>query len=528
MDSDPPKHWGVPDVLLDCCVLRIVVENKNYNIDFTEDAFEAGSRLSAQIISIKAWVRKNLGTPLLFVFLFLTSIVLALIFSHFGPAVGLAAVSLLFGIPMVLYSMLDLRFGVLTVFSFSFFLQGLNKSAGGLPLGVILDVFLLVMLVGLILTKWHNNDLRLAKNPISYAVWAWIAYNCFELFNPMGSMQAWLFVIRGIAVLMIFYFIMLEAMNGIAFCQKIINVWIGLSLFAGVYGLFQEFHGLLPFEKEWVHADEFRFKLIYNWGRYRIFSFFSDPAIYGVLMSFSGLLCVTLLTGPFKLGYKVFLAFSGFVMLLAMVYAGTRTAFAMLPAGFIFYSLLTFQKKTLAFTAVIMVAGASIIFSDVRSLGPFLTTNSLNRIRSAFSPGDDPSFQVRERSQAFIKPFIQSHPIGAGLGSVGIWGTRFNPGSPLAEFAPDSGYVRVAVELGWIGLIIYCMLFMAILITGIRNYYRMHDPRLKAYMAAILSVVFSLVIGNYPQQVLIQVPTILIFYAIMAMVVRLRELDKAI
>src|SRR5690606_36158927 len=124
-------------------------------------------------------------------------------------------------------------------------------------------------------------------------------------------------------------------------------------------------------------------------------------------------------------GYKIYLALSAGVMLLAMVYAGTRTAFAMLPAGFIFYALLTFQKKTLAFTAAFMLIGSLIIFSDIRSLGPFLSTNSLNRIRSTFSPSEDPSFQVRERSQAFIKPFIQSHPIGAGLGSIGIWGARF-------------------------------------------------------------------------------------------------------
>jgi O-antigen ligase len=213
-------------------------------------------------------------------------------------------------------------------------------------------------------------------------------------------------------------------------------------------------------------------------------------------------------------------------MLLAMVYAGTRTAYAMLPAGFIFYALLTFQTRTLAFAGFGLAVGAFIIFSGIRSVGPFLSTNSLERIRSTFSPSEDPSFQVRERSQAFIKPFIQSHPFGAGLGSIGIWGQRFNPGSALAEFAPDSGYVRVAVELGWAGLLLYCIFFTVILSVGIRNYYRMRSPELKAYMAALVAVVFAIVIGNYPQQVLIQVPTVLIFYAIMAMIVRLRELDE--
>lgn len=502
-------------------------EKKNYTINFAGDISDTRHGLAAKIEAAKEVLKKSLFTPLLYFFLFIFCVGLALAYSFFGPIGGLVSFGLLIGIPMVLYSMINLRFGIITLFSFSFFLQGLNKYAGGLPLGVILDVFLLVMLVGLILTKWQAQDFSLAKNPISYVVWAWIIYNGFELFNPMGSIQAWIFVIRGIAVLMIFYFIMLQAMNEIAFCKKIINIWIALALVGALYGLFQEFHGFFRFEKEWIHEDEFRFKLIYNWGRYRIFSFFNDPTIFGILMAYTGLLCITLLTGPFRLGYKIFLALSAGAMLLAMVYAGTRTAFAMLPAGFLFYSLLTFQKKTLAFTAVVMLFGAFLVFSDIRSLGPFLSTNSLNRIRSTFNPSEDPSFQVREKSQAFIKPFIQSHPFGGGLGSTGLWGMRFRPGSPLASFNPDSGYVRVAVELGWIGLAIYCLFFITILIVGIRNYYRIRDPEIKAYMAAMISVVFSIVVANYPQQALIQVPTILVFYAIMAMIIRLRELDES-
>ncbi len=136
-------------------------------------------------------------------------------------------------------------------------------------------------------------------------------------------------------------------------------------------------------------------------------------------------------------------------MFLAMVYAGTRTAYAMIPAGLVFFAMLTLQKRTLMIAGILGALGAGIIFSDIRSLGPFLTQNSLERIRSAFKPSEDPSFQVRERSQAFIKPFIQQHPIGGGLGSIGAWGRRL-PGSPLSQFAPDSGYVRVAVELGWL------------------------------------------------------------------------------
>lgn len=458
--------------------------------------------------------------------LVLGSVVIAYGTVMFGVGFGILILLAFIGVPVLIYSIINLRFGVITLMIISFFLLRINRIVGSdYSLGILLDVFLVVMVIGLIIKKVQRKDFSWAKSPVSVIVWIWIIYNILEFFNPLASKQAWVFVIRSVAILLIFYFIILEAINERKFLKLLLHVWIALSVIAGIYGLFQEFHGLLPSEKEWVMADEFRFKLIFNWGRYRIFSFLNDPTVYGILMSFSGLFCITLLTGPFNFMYKLIMAICGGIMLLAMVYAGTRTAFAMLPAGFAFYSLLTFQKKTIAFGLLVGLIGAGIIFSDIRSLGPLMSTNSLTRIRSTFRPSEDPSFQVRERSQEMIKPFIQSHPIGAGLGSVGIWGKRFNPNSELAEFAPDSGYVRIAVELGWIGLFLYCAFFATILIVGVHNYYLINDPELKAYMASIVAVVYAIAVGNYPQQAIIQVPNILIFYALMAMIVKMKDLD---
>jgi len=478
------------------------------------------SRTSRQ----QGYVKKILKSPFVFLVLIVISIGLAFGLSIFGAAFGFIFLALIIGIPVTIYSMVNLKFGVICLLIFSYFL-GFNRFIKDVPLGVAMDILLCAMLLGLLVEKWKKNDYSASSNPISYVVWIWIIYNMLEFFNPMASRQVWIYVIRGIALLMMFYFIVLHATDNLKFLKTLINLWLVLTLLGALYGLFQEFHGLSQAEKDWVARDEFRFNLIFNWGRYRIFSFFTDPTIFGILMAYTGLFCIALLPGPFKLWYKVFLCFCACTMLLAMVYAGTRTAYAMIPAGLLFFALLTLQRRTLVICGVIGAIGAGIIFSDVRSVGPFLSTSNLERIRSAFKPSEDPSFKVREKSQAFIKPFIQSHPFGAGLGSIGS--ARFTPDSPLAKFAPDSGYVRVAVELGWIGLIVYCLFFSVILITGIRNYYRMNNPLLKTYLAALLGVVFSIVIANYPQEALIQAPTILIFYIIMAFIIKLKKLDES-
>lgn len=472
-------------------------------------------------------IRSLFGSSIVYVLLLALSLGLAFGLSIWGPTFGAVFLATIVGIPVSIFSMVNLRFGIICLLIFSYFL-GFNRFIKDVPLGVAMDILLGMMLIGLLVDKWKKHDYSIAGSPISVVVWLWIIYNVLEFFNPMASREVWIYVIRGIALLMMFYFIVLHAADNLKFIQKVINVWLVLTLIGALYGLFQEFHGLTEAEKSWVARDEFRYNLIFNWGRYRIFSFFTDPTIFGILMAYTGIFCIALLPGPFRFWYKIFLASCALIMLLAMVYAGTRTAYAMIPAGLLFFALLTLQRRTLIISGIIGLMGAIIIFSDVRSIGPFLSTNNLERIRSAFKPSEDPSFKVREKSQAFIKPFIQSHPFGAGLGSIGIWSARFTPNSPLAKFAPDSGYVRVAVELGWIGLIVYCGFFAVVLIIGIRNYYRMTNPLLKTYLAALLGVVFSLVVANYPQEALIQAPTILIFYIIMAFIVKLKKLDEAI
>jgi O-antigen ligase len=128
---------------------------------------------------------------------------------------------------------------------------------------------------------------------------------------------------------------------------------------------------------------------------------------------------------------------------------------------------------------------------------------------------------VRERNQELIKPFIQSNPFGAGVGSIGAWGRRFTPDSELANFAPDSSYVRVAVELGWVGLILYQLLLGTVLVVGIRNYFKLKTTHMKIFMAGILAVIYAYIIADYPQQAIIMVPSNFVFFILMSAVVKL-------
>ena len=269
-----------------------------------------------------------------------------------------------------------------------------------------------------------------------------------------------------------------------------------------------------------MYADPLRAELIVQWGRERVFSIFSDPTTFGILMAYMAVFCVVLGLGAFKNWQRGVLIASACAMVLSMAYGGSRTPVVLIPAGFVFYVILTLQTRVMLFTGVFFIFGTAAMMKG--------TSNPVMlRIQSAFNPSEDASFEVREKSQEMIKPFIQSHPFGAGMGTTGIWGRRFSPNHWLADFPPDSGYVRVAVEMGWIGLILYMALLFKIQQQGVYYYVRVRDPQIKTLYLGLNVIVFLLIVASFPQEIIILLPTSIIFYITAAAIVRLKDFDPA-
>lgn len=472
-------------------------------------------------------VAKRLNSPLGYFLLIGAALGISLVIAVLGPKFGVAVPAMIIGMPVLLASLFNLRFGLMVVLITTFFLLAISRLVPEIPLGILMDAFIAIMFFGLLIKQIGSKEWKFMQNPVSWLVVIWIAYNLLQVANPWAASRiAWLYTIRSIAGIMLLYFISMRAINSLSFVSLLLKTWIVLAFIGALYGLKQEFFGFAQAELDWVMASEERFSLYFNWGRWRRFSFFSDPTTFGILMAYTGLLCFVLVTGRIAIWKKVLLIVAGCTMLLAMVYTGTRTAFAVVPIGVVFFTVITLQKKVIMVVGAFLLFGAAILISPVSSFGP-LDSNTLNRIRSAFTTSDNPSYQVRMRNQEFIQPYIWTHPIGGGLGSIGVWGERFSEGkTSIATFAPDSGFVRVAVEQGWIGLILYMVLIFMVFRCGVRYYLLCEHPRIKLYYVATLTVLFCLIVANYPQQAFAIFPTIVIFYICMAIVMRLKDFDN--
>ena len=467
----------------------------------------------------KKLLDNKLYHPLVLAIILFFSIASALGIAYFGIKGGIILIIAIIGIPVLYGTIAYPRTGIIISLVVSYFLLFAEKFTD-FPVGTIMDGLLALLIAGFFLKQKHAQDWKIFKNPISTIILIWIGYNFIEVANPAAeSRLAWVYTVRTVAVVLLMYFIFLYHIRSVEFIRIIFKVWIGLSLLAALYGLNQELFGFFPFEQKWLDDNPTAISLYFIGGVWRKFSIFSDPVTFSYNMVIAAILCISIMTGTVKKWKKIVLFLIAFICIFSMMFSGTRGAYVLVPVALGMFLILKFNKKVLAFGLLAGVIMATLVFMP--------TSNQyIQRFQSAFSPEYDASFNVRTSNQKMIQPFIIAHPIGGGLGATGTWGQRFSPQSFLANFPPDSGYVRVAVEVGWVGLLIFCTLIFIILKIGISNYYKIQNPELRSYSLAMVLIVFALHIGNYPQEALVQYPTNILFSLVAALINTTFMLDK--
>jgi len=473
-----------------------------------------GQWLSAKLI------QEKMDNWLGYILLIALAIAVAYTVSNFGK-MSIILPILFIAIPAAASCFIYMDMGIAVSIVTAYMIGLAAKMAENVPFGIALDALLFLMFVGMMIRQIKERDFEFAKNKISYYIIIWIIYNVLSVFNPWAQSQlAWVFTVRSMAVLALMFFIAAYAFKDKATIMRILKLIIFMTFISALYGLKQEFIGFTSWEMEWLSADEKRMQLIYQWSRIRVFGFFSDPTNYGMLLCYMATFCLILITGPFKIWKKIMLFIGAMAMIASMGYAGSRTPFVLFPFGLIIFVLLKMNKKIMIFT----------VLTGVLTVGAVMKGGHNNavlfRISSAFKlSASADTMDVRFESQKLIQPYIHTHPIGFGLGSTGVWGARFSPNSFLSDFQHDSGFVRIAVELGWIALILYCLMLFTILRTSIYYYFRVRNPKIKVIYLGLTAIFFELVLASYPQEAIIILPTSINFYVFLAVLVRLKDFD---
>jgi putative inorganic carbon (HCO3(-)) transporter len=412
------------------------------------------------------------------------------------------------------------QFGIICYLILAYSIMYVMGFGINFPLGTIMDGVLLLLIIGFFIKQKVNPQWSLFKNPITIIILIWILYNVLQVINPNSeSRLAWMYTIRSVAGVMLSYFVFNYQINSVKFIRIIIKIWLSLSFIGALYAIKQEYIGFFPYEQRGLDSNPLLQNLLFINGHWRKSSIFSDPVSFSYNMVASSILSVSLMFGPTTKKVKILLGVLALVFLNVMLYSGTRAAYVLFPVSMVLLAILKFNKQILLIFGVFAFFLAALIYVPTSNA-------SITRFQSAFRPSNDASYNVRAQNQKKIQPYIKSHSIGGGLGATGVWGVRFAPYSILAQFPPDSGYVRVAVELGWIGLFLICTLMFIVIKTGIDSYFKIKDAELKCYCLAMVLIIFAINIGNFPQEAIVQFPLSVYFYLFIALINITLRLDQ--
>lgn len=426
----------------------------------------------------------------------------------FGNVISVLVIGLILFISAFYISYRYPRHNVFFLLACSFFLPFLIKAFGlfDIPVGNALQALCIII----ILTLSLNGRIGGIKTFPGILLSVWVGFLIMELANPIATSRiAGIAALRGLMPLICSFFITYSSIESKKDAFIFLGGWFVLSVLAGLYGLYQEFFGLPGFDFAWASFDPELYGALFTWGRLRKFSFFFSPSEFGMIMSLAsiaGMICALYVK---KQWMKILGWTTCIVCAWAMMYTGSRTAMIMLPVGLVCFALIALDKKAMIMVVIMMLGGAALMIKGASS-------GALYVMATAFSGTDDPSMNVRIRNQAIIRSYIRENPIGFGLGSNSYLGQKYSPNSFVSNFPPDSEYVKIAIETGWFGLLIFCIMMSLFFAYGVKIYFRTRDPDWRIIIMTCLVVFFMMIVGLYPQETFFisQVMSIIIFSVI--------------
>ncbi len=429
-------------------------------------------------------------------------------------------VIMVIGGPILVSILWNTQLGIYLMMIMAFMLSVINRLLPNIPAGIGIDLMILIMVTGMLYRSYKKKDWSSWQSPVSIPLALWGAMNVIELFNPIAASRvAWLFVIRPALGYMMLFFLTYSMLKSKKQVQGLFFFFLAMNFFTALWGIYQFMFGYFDWEMaEIIRKDAVH--LVFNHGRWRSFGSIGSPAQFGMLMGFGGSVSFMLLTGYKRWYHFLIFGTMGVLFIVAMLYSGTRSAF-IIPGIFYFTWVILSKQKRMYASIAVAVLGL-LVLANIET-----SNYQIQRVQSIFNATEDASYQVRARNRAMIAPWILMHPIGGGLGSTGVWGMRFSPHTFLAHFPPDSGLVRVAVELGWVGLIIFLGVYFTSIIKGFKLYWKMKDPQLKAILASILCAIPAFLMVEWGQEVVGVYPISLLFWMLLAIMFKSGAFDPA-
>jgi O-antigen ligase len=328
--------------------------------------------------------------------------------------------------------------------------------------------------------------------------------------------MGWIMAVKSNLYPVFYFFLFYFAFTSFDQVKLLIKIWFVLVFLAALYSFKQRYIGLADYES-FVYTNALKSSLYITWGKLRVFSFLNDPMSYAMVLLYTLILSFGMFFLSMSHARKILLFVFFIVVLWSLLLTGTRTAYFLLPVGLIVFGLITLNWRILLIVFFGLIMGAGVIFTS--------SNPQFHIFKTAFRGSEDASMNVRLQNQQFIRPYIFQKPQGWGLASTGGFGRMYNGGTVIGNFPPDSEYVRIAIENGWIGLLAWLIIQFLIFRSALLDFFTVSDKQFKIYFATFLTLFYVIIIAQYPQEALRVPPTGIIVAFVLAMLARLKDLS---
>ncbi len=397
----------------------------------------------------------------------------------------------------------------------------IRQSNISILLEISLIYFFACMLFHVFITRDLNWKRAINAMTLGYAVWFLFCF--MEILNPRGLTEAWINA-RGFYPSTLLFAIFCSVLLSRYKLVKILVMTIAIfTIIAFIKMLVQKYIGFDQYERNWLYSTRSYTTHILSSG-IRYFSIFSDAGNFGSNMGNVTIVYAIIAFNTLEKKLRLFYFIISALGLIGLFLSGTRGAMIVPLGGLMLFCLII---KNVKLTLMSGILGVCIyVFFAFTYIGE--GNQFIRRMRTAFRPTEDASFNVRLDNQRLIAEYLNDKPFGEGIGLAGGEGRKYEE-RYITQFPVDSYYVKIWVQTGIVGLILHIAILITMLLWGCYLVmFRVKDKQLKITLTAMLCGLFGLMLSAYGNQFFSQPNTQFILITFMACILNGSYMDRQI
>ncbi len=424
------------------------------------------------------------------------------------------------------YSVRYPRLGYGLYATFSYYLTAIMRYSRQDGLSVYLDILLVYIFLCILfnaLKRQTNICLSNAINILTVSYIVWMLYILIVFANTPSTQETIIMGTRswllGVPILYIISSLLADKPKVLRNSLILIGIF---TITAFLKLLYQKYRWFDSYEMDWLLYGGGASTHLLSTG-IRYFSIFSDAGNFGPSMGM-----VTIIYGIISFytprGFLRYFYFSIAVMgCIAMFMSGTRSAIIVPLGGLALYCLISKNLKTMLISSLCVVS--MYLFFTLTTIGD--ENSFIRRMRTAFKPAEDASFQVRLENQKKVREYILTHPWGTGIGGEIPRIEEVNGQFVENYVPPDSFYVDIWTQTGYPGLILYISICVAVLLRCCYIVmFRVQNKELRNILAALICGVFGMWLNGYAGRAMSMPPNGFLIAAALAFVLNGAYMDN--